>query len=415
MGRRPDSAPRIGLDTGLVSLLDGFVIRAYRGALQFAFEHTDWEIVLLRSQSDAGGDEALAERAATADLDGLIFHYTRPPGVLERLSRMGLAMVHMGSAQESELPRVVIDNREIGRMGARHFLERGFRHLGFCGVTGVGVSTERGEGFLGEVEAAGGDCSLFIQETAFHPLREYLTGSKPSGFWRDPGALGRWLESLPHPVGIMGYHDALALSIYKVCRQMEIRIPAEVAILGVEAMPVLTDSSGLSISSVDPAARACGYEAAGLLARCLAGEDLRGVCLRVPPLGVIQRASTDIMAVEDPAVDQAVRFICERFADPISVTDVARAANMSRTGLSRRFRDAMGHTVTDEIRRRRVARAQMLLRDTRLSVEEIARATGFRDHPHLSNTLLRMTGMRPGQWRRVSHVSSGTPESPAST
>jgi LacI family transcriptional regulator len=120
-----------------------------------------------------------------------------------------------------------------------------------------------------------------------------------------------------------------------------------------------------------------------------------------PPSHVVTRLSTDIMAVDDPAVAIALRFIRDHACHGIRVDDVARAASASRRWLERSFSAALGRTPNAEILRVRMRRAQELILDSDLSLEAIASKTGFSSQKYFSDVFLRETGQRPSDLRRL--------------
>ena len=72
------------------------------------------------------------------------------------------------------------------------------------------------------------------------------------------------------------------------------------------------------------------------------------------PEGVDARLSTDTLAVTDPYVATAIRFIRESVRSPIQVADVAREAGISRRALERRFAEVVGHSPAHAIQESRL-------------------------------------------------------------
>jgi transcriptional regulator GlxA family with amidase domain len=94
-----------------------------------------------------------------------------------------------------------------------------------------------------------------------------------------------------------------------------------------------------------------------------------------------------------------MEFIARNLSRPIGSPQIADALGIKRPTLDTLFREHLCHSVGDEIRRQRLARAKLLLETTRMPVAEIAVETGFCTPSHLSNTFRDATGVSPRAWR----------------
>jgi LacI family transcriptional regulator len=286
-----------------------------------------------------------------------------------------------------ELPWVETDDAAIARLAAEHLLERGFRHFAFCGDARFNWSRWREGHFRARIEAAG------------HALHRH---EAPAGA-RDPAAetvaLRRWLLELPKPVGILAAYDIRGQRVLDACRGAGLAIPDEVAVLGVDNDELLCELASPPLSSVMPNTLRTGYEAAALLDRMMRGEAVRPVAHLIPPVGVVARQSTDVLALEDRAVAQAVRFIREHACEGINVGDVLQGVTLSRRVLEQRFRRLLGRTPREEILQVRLARVKQLLTETDLTLYRVAERTGFEHVEYLSVVFKRETGRTPRQFR----------------
>jgi LacI family transcriptional regulator len=131
----------------------------------------------------------------------------------------------------------------------------------------------------------------------------------------------------------------------------------------------------------------------------MAGRDPGPMTRLVPPIGVVTRQSTDVLAVEDRNVARAVRYIREHACEGICVDDVVSHAALSRRLLETRFKKLLGRSPHDEITRVQLRRVKELLAETDLPLAEIADRTGFRYVEYLSAVFKNKTGMPPGQFR----------------
>ena len=216
----------------------------------------------------------------------------------------------------------------------------------------------------------------------------------------DRAKIPRWLASLPKPVGIMACYDIRGQQVLDACRATGLRVPDEVAVIGQHNDELLCELCDPPLSSVIPNARKVGFEAARLLEEAMQGGKAKAGTLRVEPIGVATRASSDLVAVEDAGLRTAMRFIRDHSAEGISVLDIATAAWMSRSLLERRFRAAIGRSVWDYVLRLRMQQAQQLLTKSSLGMVEIAERTGFGTAEHFSASCRRMTGSPPLELRK---------------
>ena len=218
--------------------------------------------------------------------------------------------------------------------------------------------------------------------------------------WEEQQAqLCDWLRSLPRPIGIMACNDMRGQHVLDACRRINAAVPEEVAVIGVDNDELVCDLCDPPLSSVMPNPQRIGFEAAALLDRLMEGEKPQQMSKLVEPLGIVTRQSTDVLAIEDPLVASAVKYIRQRACDGISVVDVLHHVPVSRSILERRFRKFIGRSPQSEIRNVQLKRVKQLLRETDLPLERIAALSGY-DHPeYMSVVFKRELGQTPGQYR----------------
>ena len=298
-----------------------------------------------------------------------------------------------GDSRAGDLPGVSIDHVACGKAIAAHFLERRFRHFAAC-VRGRPGAKSRVTAFRSDVEAAGFTCTTLCAADAETTVRRQ--------------GLRRWfakrLKSLPKPLAVMAQNDDAALMVLDACLLAGLRVPEEVAVIGCDNDALVCESARVPLSSLDPGLEACGYEAGRLMGRRLEGEHITGV-RELPPVGVVVRASSDMVAIAHQGVARAYHFISENFRDPgVRLDDVARAAGLSVTGLNLAFKKALHRTAGEQLRTMRFDAARQLLLHTRLPLQEIATSSGYRDERHLRDAVRRETGKSPREWRREKKV-----------
>ena len=298
----------------------------------------------------------------------------------------GPLVVINNALPEVPFPQVVPDDIAIGRMAAHYFLRRGFRRFVYAG-DGSGFGKLRGNGFLDalkEYGAADVRRSHGISLDHIVPIRELISGH--------PG----------EPVAVFCCNDWMAHSVIHRAAAERIDCPRNIAVLGVDNDHLPSACCHVPISSVELPEYEIGRRAAGLVARMLRGEPPPTDPIRIPPIGVIGRRSSDRYACDDPRLLRAVRFIEANSNRSISIQDIANAAgkNVAARTLQRRFRNAFGETMIDALLRSRVGRAKSLLTSSELSVKEITYLTGFASSSHFSLTFRRFEGMTPGAFRK---------------
>ena len=295
-------------------------------------------------------------------------------------------------------PRVLYDNVQIGSMAAEHFLERGFKNIAFFNGGDYWMEKERIPSFKQTLESGG---------AIFHEIKYYeqLPKIGPSRPLMDHTRLHKWLvktlDQMPKPLGIAVAADYMALRVMRACDEAALKVPEEVAILGCHNDPFVCDFAPVPLSSMDVALEQCGYEGAKLLDSIMAGKPAPAKPIIIPPIGVVTRVSTNILAVEDPKVARAIRFIFENHHENgLGPDSVASAAGLSRSGLDRAFLKFLGRSPAEQIMNVRIDHAKHLLLETRLKAHEIAAQTGFSSIVHFSQAFHRVTGSRPSSFRK---------------
>jgi LacI family transcriptional regulator len=224
---------------------------------------------------------------------------------------------------------------------------------------------------------------------------------------RDRPRLEAWLQTLPKPIGILAHNDLRGRHVVDACRRLGIAMPDEVAVLGVDNELPHCEMCNPPLSSIVTDSERIGFEAAGLLDQLMNGKTPPAKRVLIPPLGIVVRQSTDVMATTDSYVAKAVRYIREHAAEGIDVGDVLRHVMISRTALDKRFLKVLGHTPHEEIRRVRLKRARELLAESDLTIEVIAERCGFRHGEYLGAVFLRDFGQTPGEFRAQQRMREG--------
>jgi LacI family transcriptional regulator len=199
----------------------------------------------------------------------------------------------------------------------------------------------------------------------------------------------------------------LGVQVAEACRQVGLRVPEDVALLGVDDDELDCELTRPRLSSVIVPAERIGYEAAALLDRLLAGERPPAEPILLPPTGVATRRSTEMLALADREVVAAVRFIREHAHLPLRVRDVLREVAVGRRTIERRCHKALGWGLGEEIRRVHLERARRLLARTELPMKAVAQQAGFSDFRHLAVVFRQELGLSPTAYRRQMRGPAG--------
>jgi LacI family transcriptional regulator len=199
----------------------------------------------------------------------------------------------------------------------------------------------------------------------------------------------------------MAAYDPLGKHVLDACRHRGIAVPDEAAVIGVDNDEVFCALAEPPMSSIILDTYRAGYAAAALLDRMMGGEVLQGEGQLFPPLGIFVRRSTDVLSIEDPYLVQVLRYIREHACKGISVKQLIGIVPLSRRALENRFVKVVGRTPHAEILRVQLSQVKTLLRESRLTLEEIAERTGFTHVEYLSAVFRKKEGMPPSQYRAL--------------
>ena len=356
------------------------------GVAAWQREHEAWSVFLPEQERGAAPPAWLAR----FDGDGVIAR-VETAATARAVAATGLPVVDVSAARLlPAAPCVETDNAAIARAAFDHLADRGFTNLAFCGEARFRWSAERRDRFASLAADAGFPCAVYDA-----PSRR----SAGATWARERARLADWVDALPKPVGMMACYDIRAQQVLDVCRSLGVAVPEGAAVVGVDDDALLCELAAPPLSSVASDTRRIGYGAASLLNRLMGGGEVGSDTLHVPPLGVTTRQSTDVLAIDDPEVAAAVRFIRERATAGIDVNDVLRAVPLSRRVLEQRFRAILGRTPHREIVRVRLRRAERLLRETDLSIAEVAARSGYRTAEYLSASFKKHAGVSPRDFR----------------
>jgi Transcriptional regulators len=314
------------------------------------------------------------------------------------LLKLGFPVVDvLGNARFDGIPFFDTDAKAVARIAGDFFLRAGFNHFAYCGYRGIAFSDRRESAFQEYIASHGFKVAVFSPPTQLKG-RGHIQAIEQSGLWAE-AAIAAWLRRQPRPLALFACNDIRAQQVLNACREHGIRVPEEVAVIGVDNDDVLCSLCEPQLSSIEPDTEQIGYEAAALLDQMMRGKKVATKNVLIPPIRIVERTSTDVVAIEDSITVNAVRFIRDHVHEGIAVKDVMAHVNRSRTDLEQRFRKWLKTSVRTEILRRRLDRVCSLLQQTNLNLDEIARRSGFSTAAHLCRLFQSRFKQSPTRFR----------------
>jgi len=288
-----------------------------------------------------------------------------------------------GARKHSAFPRVRNDYREIGRRGAAYLRDRGFRRFGFYGVSGLWYSEEVEAGVESFARANGIRLDRLHADNPMEGIPRWNRGQEE---------LENWLRRLRPPFAVMAAHDPRAAIVIRACERIGLRVPDQVAVLGVNDDTVTCESCHPPLTSIDRNGFEVGWRAAQTLDRMMRGRPAPAECV-IAPGDIRERESTNALAVERPELAEVLRFVEARHREPIGVDQMAEACGKSRRWLEAAFRRELNCSPSAFLERRRVqAVIERMNREPAAGLGELARACGLSGTRQLHAAFKRVRG-----------------------
>ncbi len=319
-------------------------------------------------------------------IDGII---TRDPRTIIDKGIPAIAAIHLEHPLR-HIPCIMPNNEQIGKMAAEHFLDRGFKQFAFCGFQNVYWSNQRYLCF-----------SRFLAEKGYNVI-DYKPQVKKDFRFREDElfSIADWLKTIPKNTGLFVCNDDRAQQIADACRIAEVNVPEDIALLSVDNDELVCELADPPISSIELNSEQGGYLAAETLDKMMKGLEPESKHIEVNPVRVITRRSSDILAISDPEVLQALRFIRTNANKAVTVEDVVGHVPVSRRVLERRFRNVLLRSILDEIRQVRAGKIQILLTETNMSVTQIASKLDFSSIKQIYRLFQEVFGLSPMAYRK---------------
>ena len=368
------------------------------GVFYFTRMHPNWHTRLFQMPSEFTPDAFLAECAV--GLDGIVASEPGPDETAALVRDSNIPVSFIGdpgpvlSARRKGIAFTRNDDEQIGRIGARYLASLGaHRAYGFVPTTSRQYWSDfRKNGFTDELKLRGMEPIIFRSPGT-------------AGSREDLAALKDWLLNIPKPAAVMTAWDTRATQVLNLCQEARIKVPRQIAVLGVDNDELLDESCVPPLTSILPDHEKLGYAAARELERLMSGRAHRGAKpFLIRPVKVVERESAVASTPTAHILSRALDFIRKNAVKGIKVDDVAKYLSISRRLADLRFQQFSGETINEVITRHKLDAVKKLLATTDRPIKVISEACGYTDLAYLKTLFKRRFGCTMRDWRRQNHL-----------
>ena len=354
-------------------MMDDYVPRIHQGVVWYA-QKTGWIL-------DAG----MARTRKPPEhwhCDGIIVFDGMRPELQAVIRQAAVPVIELfGGAVYPGSAQVLFDHESIGRMAAEYLVPKGFKHIGFVDTNAHDLThsqhaVERIRGMRQVTEAAG---------------RSFFTVSLTQ--------LPKLAATLPKPFAIMGHTDYVAERAMQRLMEAGFRIPLDVAVIGADNDPLFHGVAPVPLSSIVDNGESVGYRAAEILDDMMKGKPAPTSPVLIQPARVVERESTNILAISHPPTAKALRLLKEHYTEPVDLDAIALQAGMCRRRLEDYFLKLVGHSMSGELLRLRIGEARQLLTGSDCKISEVAQKVGFANVAHFATRFRKTVGRKPSACR----------------
>lgn len=328
---------------------------------------------------------------------GAIFSNAPQASMVQRLRDADIPIVWASQLQVGGEGRdgcVLVDRKSGGLLAGEKFAERRFRNWGYITFSENTFEDPLALGLREQARTHGAvlhECHLEHLAWITDSSRKYEAQLE---------AIARWLRDAPKPLAVLAFNYAMSVRVMMACNAATLTVPEQVAVACYGESKGMCQTAPVPLSTIDTNLAYLGRQAVLLLKRLADGESAPRQPIYVPAKRFVERRSTDILAVSDPRVARAVRFIWDNVEHSLSVNDVARAVGVSRSMLEKLFRAILNRGVNAELIRKRLELCKELLHSTKMPLTDIAQVTGLNSTRHLHRSFKNTFGMTPAQYRK---------------
>lgn len=360
-----------------------------RGLIRYSKDFGPWIFYRLPSYyQDLYGTKGIVEWAKDWQADAILARWDQDGTNL--LTELNIPVILQNYKNKSiYFSNLTGDYIGTGEMAGNFFIKRKYKNFAFYGNKDVVWSRERAEGFRREVEKVGGNYYSFESES--------LNGEQWSSRHIE---LDEWLLSLPKPIGLFACDDSFALQVSESCKIKNIRIPQEIALLGVDNDELICNLSDPPISSIELDVEKGGYEAGRLIDQMINKERKTPVDIVIRPIRFELRQSTERYNIDNKYIAEIIKHIESHFTSEINIDGLTQIVPLSRRNLEIKFKEEMGTSIYQFILQCRVELFADLLLTTNRSLFDLAIESGFNDSKNISRIFKKTKGYTPNEYRR---------------
>ncbi len=365
-----------------------------RGITRYSKDHGPWTFCKMPTYyRETIGIEGILQWAKEWEADGIIGQFYNDEEV-NKFTEANIPVIAVDFKERfTDIPNITGNYHQTGRLGADYFLKKGFKNFAFYGFNNIVWSRERAEGFEERIQEAGFDVHYYE-----------LKDSRSNDLWYyKPSALSDWLKSLPKPIALMTCDDNQGHHITEAARHAGIRIPDDIAVLGVDNDETICHLSDPPLSSIETDSEKGGYEAARLMEQMIENKTCTGPDVVVKATQIVTRHSTDIFASKDKYIVTALKYIHGNLDKNLKVDQVLREVPLSRRSLEKRFIMTTGYPVYEYIYNQRIEKFTQKLLETDMTIFEIALELGLSDSKNIARQFKQIKGITPMEYRK-NHV-----------
>lgn len=362
-----------------------------RGIIRYSREYGPWMFSRMPLYfRETIGIDGILNWAKEWGANGIIGQF-RSHSEIGKFKKAGISVIAQDFEERFEdVPIITGAYQETGRLGAEYLLKKGFKNFAFYGFKNIVWSRERSEGFEGRINEEGYDVHYFEHEKS---------RSKDLWYYK-PSELSSWLKSLPKPIALMACDDNQGLHVSEASRHAGIRIPEDVAVLGVDNDENICYLADPPLSSINLDIERGGYEAAKLIQRMISEEDVNYHDIIVKPTTIVTRQSAEIYATSDKHIVDALKFIHTNIDSNVTVSQVLQEVPLSRRSLEKRFIKTTGLPVYKYIYQLRIEKFTKKLLETDRTITEIAHDLGLNDSKNVTRLFKQIKGISPLEFRK---------------
>ncbi|GHT54335.1 XylR family transcriptional regulator [Bacteroidia bacterium] len=379
--------PRIIL---LTDLTEEYAKNLLKGIVRYSKEHEPWVLCKMPpSYHVKHGVEGVLKWAKKWKADGIIarFYNTDPVDIFRK---NGIAAIAQDfKSRFTEIPNITGAHHLAGKMGADYFIQKGFKNFAFYGYKDFVWSSERCDGFLDGIRK-------HQLSTNFY---EYQNDNLKELWYYESAPLIAWLQQLPKPVALMACDDNQGHHIAEVCKQCGIKVPEEIAILGVDNDEAVCSLSDPPLSSLNQAVEKGGYETAQLMSRMIQNPHDHYEDVVVYPTHIITRQSTDIYATNDKYISTILQYIHQNVNKKLTIDQFILLVPLSRRLLENRFKQEIGIPIYTYIMNLRIEKFAHRLLETDSSIMEITDEISYSDYKNIARQFKKIKGYTPSEYK----------------